>query len=126
MSGSAIFAIVVIGLIVVALAFFLIRIVLALHQVIDTLGKVVFGVRAVAYRTEPITPVVTDINRNLCAVAGALEAEVAKANDPARVSVMSPEPHPPAVAESPAPPPLPPEDKPPTATGIYRSLRRPS
>lgn len=83
MPAVGIYAIVVSGLIVAALAFYLIRVVIILHHVTDTLGKVTFGVRAIAHRVEPVGPVVTDINTNLLAVAGALEALVEKLNEPA-------------------------------------------
>ena len=48
-----------------------------LNHVNDTLGKVTFGVRAIAHQTEPVTEIVTAINNDLGAVAGALEALVA-------------------------------------------------
>lgn len=76
-------AIVSIGLAVVlsaALAFYLVRVVLILHRAVDTLGKVTFGVRAIAHRAEPITPVLTDVNANLAAVADALEGLVSPAD----------------------------------------------
>ncbi|GAC1534311.1 MAG: hypothetical protein NVS3B12_14890 [Acidimicrobiales bacterium] len=75
----AIVSLVITAVIVAALAFYLIRVVLILRHATDTLGKVTFGVRAIALRTEPIGPVLTDVNANLGAVAGALEGIVAKA-----------------------------------------------
>ncbi|MGI8937565.1 MAG: hypothetical protein ACR2JF_04990 [Iamia sp.] len=59
-----------------AIAFYLVRVVLILRDAVDTLGKVTFGVRAIAHRTEPITPVLADVNANLTAVAEALEGLV--------------------------------------------------
>jgi uncharacterized protein YoxC len=64
-------------LLVAALAFYLTWVVLILRRITDTLGKVTFGVRAIAHRTEPITPLVTALNADLEAVAGALEDLVA-------------------------------------------------
>ncbi len=79
MPAAAIVTLVLTGLLVAALAFYLTWVVLILRRVVDTLGKVTFGVRAIAHRTEPIKPVVDDINANLTAVAEALEGLVAKA-----------------------------------------------
>lgn len=73
MSAAAIAAIVVTGVLVVALAGYLAWVVLILRHLTDTLGKVVFGVRAIAYRVEPVGPVVAEVNSNLAAVADALE-----------------------------------------------------
>ncbi len=76
MSAAAIVSLVLVAVLVVALAAYLIWVVLILRHVVDTLGKVTFGVRAIAHRTEPVGPVVTEINTNLIAVAGALEGLV--------------------------------------------------
>ncbi len=76
MSAAAIAALVVVGVLVVALAFFLLWVVVILHRLTDTLGKVLFGVRAIAYRVEPVGPVVGELNGDLTAVADALEALV--------------------------------------------------
>lgn len=85
MSLAALVSLVIVGLLVAALAFYLIWVVLILRRVTDTLGKVTFGVRAIAHRTEPIGAVVEDVNANLGAVAAALEdlAEKAAADQPA-------------------------------------------
>ncbi|MBA2575205.1 MAG: hypothetical protein H0V05_00940 [Euzebyaceae bacterium] len=82
MPAAAVVTLVLTGLLVAALAFYLIWVVVILQGLTDTLGKVTFGVRAIAHRTEPITPIVTDVNANLTAVADALEALVAKATAP--------------------------------------------
>lgn len=79
MSAQAIFLSVVVTLIVAALAFYLVRVVLLLWEVGDTLGKVTFGVRAIAWRTRPIGSVVAGVNARLDAVAGALEGLAVKA-----------------------------------------------
>jgi hypothetical protein len=75
-SGSAIAAIVVTGVLIAALAFYLIWVVLILRRLTDTLGKVVFGVASIAHRVRPVGGLVGDINGNLGAVADALETLV--------------------------------------------------
>lgn len=77
MSAAAIAALVVTGVLIAALAFYLLWVVVILRRLVDTLGKVTFGVAAIAHRVQPIGPVVEDINGNLGAVAGALEELVA-------------------------------------------------
>ncbi|MEO5839032.1 MAG: hypothetical protein ABIQ73_10870 [Acidimicrobiales bacterium] len=79
MSVVAIVTLVLTGLLVAALAAYLIAVIRILHHVLDTLGKVTFGVRAIAHRTAPVGPVVANINANLTAVADALEGLVAQA-----------------------------------------------
>jgi len=73
-SAAAVAALVVSGVLVAALAAYLIWVVLILRHLTDTLGKVVFGVAAIAHRVEPVGGLVTGINGNLGAVADALEA----------------------------------------------------
>ncbi len=73
MSAAAIAALVVIAVLVAALAFYLIWVVLILRRLTDTLGKVTFGVRAIAHRVAPVEGVVAEINGDLVAVADALE-----------------------------------------------------
>lgn len=73
MSVAAIAAIVVTGVLVLALAFYLIWVVLILRRLVDTLGKVTFGVAAIALRVAPVRGVVDEVNADLTAVAGALE-----------------------------------------------------
>lgn len=73
MPVAAIATIVIALVIAVALAYYLLRVVLILRRAVDTLGKITFGVRAIAHRAEPIDPVLADVNANLGAVAGALE-----------------------------------------------------
>ncbi len=78
----AIVSLVIVFLLVAALAFYLIWVVLILRHAVDTLGKVTFGVRAIAHRTEPVGPVLADVNANLTAVAAALEGLVASVSEP--------------------------------------------
>jgi uncharacterized protein YoxC len=62
-----------VAVLVVVLAVYLIAIAARLRKVSHTLGLVTFGVRAIEKQTEPIGPVVGDINEALEGVAGALE-----------------------------------------------------
>lgn len=73
MSTAAIAAIIVTGVLVAALAFYLLWVVKILRHLVDTLGKVVFGVGSIAYRVEPVKPLVDEINGDLTAVAETLE-----------------------------------------------------
>lgn len=70
------------ALVVGVLAVYLIAIAGTLRKVSSTLGLVTFGVRAIETQTEPIGPVVRDINTVLEQVADALD-EVAKPKAPA-------------------------------------------
>ncbi len=83
MSIAAIVSLILVGLLVAALAFYLIWVVVILHRAVDTLGKVTFGVRAIAHRTEPLDELLSDVNANLTAVAGALEQLVTDVSTPA-------------------------------------------
>jgi len=75
-SAAAIAALVVTGVLVAALAFYLTWVVVILRRLTDTLGKVVFGVASIAHRVEPVEQIVGEINGDLVGVAGALEALV--------------------------------------------------
>lgn len=79
MPAPAIFTLIIVAVLVLALAFYLARVVLILNHVNDQLGKITFGVRAIENQTLPIGELVTDLNGNLTAVAGALEDLVATA-----------------------------------------------
>lgn len=74
----AVVTLALVALLIAALAFYLTWVVLILRRLTDTLGKVTFGVRAIAHRTAPLEPVLSDVNVNLEAVAGALEDLVAE------------------------------------------------
>lgn len=88
MSAAAIAAIVVTAVLVVALAFYLLWVVVILRRLTDTLGKVVFGVDSIAHRVEPVEQLVGEINGDLIGVADALEA-LADDLNPARVQRAS-------------------------------------
>lgn len=74
MSAAAIAALVVTGVLIAALAFYLLWVVVILRRLTDTLGKVQFGVASIAHRVEPVGQVVDEINGDLIGVADALEA----------------------------------------------------
>lgn len=74
MSAAAITTIVVTGVLVAALAFYLLWVVVILRHLTDTLGKVVFGVASIAHRVEPVQSLVGEINTDLIGVADAVEA----------------------------------------------------
>ena len=71
-----------VAIVVVVLALYLIAIAAKLRKVSTTLGLITFGVRAIEKQTEPIGPVVGDINDALEQVAAALD-EVSKPRTPA-------------------------------------------
>ena len=61
-----------VGVLVLVLASYLIAIAATLRTVARTLGLVTFGVRAIEKQTEPLGPVLKEINAGLEQVAGLL------------------------------------------------------
>ncbi len=82
MPAAGIVTLIGVALTVGALAFYLIRIALALKEVNFTLGTVIAGVRAIELATRPITPVLTSIATDLLATQKALEDLLAKKSAP--------------------------------------------
>lgn len=78
MSAAVIVTLVLVGVLIAALALYLIRVAWMLRTVIDTLGKVTFGVRAIAHRTEPIEELVSGIHHDVTAMEQALAALLEK------------------------------------------------
>lgn len=76
MPAVAIVSIVLFIVLLLAVAAYLIRVIQILGHVNDQLGKITFGVRAIAHQTEPINDLTASMNSNLGAVAGALGALV--------------------------------------------------
>jgi hypothetical protein len=76
-------------LLVAVLAIYLLLIARTLRNVSRTLGLVTFGVRAIEKQTEPIGPVLRDINAALGGVAEALETAGDRPQQP-RVSAVPP------------------------------------
>lgn len=85
MPAAGIVTVVIALVIAAALAYYLIRVVIVLRAVNDSLGKVTFGVRAIAYRTEPLGELLTPIKADLEEVADTLEGVAAslEADSPA-------------------------------------------
>jgi uncharacterized protein YoxC len=84
MPAAAIVTLIITAAVILALVYYLLQVIRVLNHVNDTLGKVTFGVRAIAHQTEPVGQIVGAINSDLGAVAGALEALVASASAPAQ------------------------------------------
>jgi hypothetical protein len=74
MPVAGLITLVAVALTVVALAYFLIHIILLLRETSFHLGTVVAGLRAIAHQTGPVGPIVADINQDLSEVKQALEA----------------------------------------------------
>lgn len=55
-----------------AVASYLVRVIMVLNHVNDQLGKITFGVRAIAHQTTPIEELTDSMNANLGAISGAL------------------------------------------------------
>lgn len=82
MPAAAIVTLILTGILVIALVLYLVRILLILRHANDQLGKITFGVRAIAHQTKPINEVTSSMNANLGAVAGALDQLVADLTQP--------------------------------------------
>jgi hypothetical protein len=78
MPASGIVLIVIVVLIVLALVYFLMSTILALRQITNGLDDVIAGVSEIVAKTEPVEPVVADINANLDAAVSALEGLLVK------------------------------------------------
>ena len=87
MPTAAIVTLAITAVIVLALAWYLIQVVRVLTHVNDQLGKITFGVRAIAHRTLAVASLVGHIETDLDDVAGALEALLARAAQRAEVAV---------------------------------------
>ena len=86
MPAAAIVSITLFAVLILAIAAYLIRVIFILRHVNDQLGKITFGVRAIAHQTTPINELTESMNANLSAVAGALGAlvdDVSNVNEPA-------------------------------------------
>jgi hypothetical protein len=72
----AIVTIIIALVICLALAYYLIQVILILRSVNDSLGKITFGVRAIAHRTAPLGELLTPVKSDLEDVADAIEGVV--------------------------------------------------
>ena len=78
---------IVIGLVIAAaLAYYLTRVVIVLRSVNDSLGKITFGVRAIAHRTAPLGELLTPVKTDLEAVADTLEGVAASLAEESQAS----------------------------------------
>ncbi len=68
----AIVMVVLFVVLLLAVAAYLVRVIQVLAHVNDQLGKITFGVRAIAHQTKPVNELTESMNANLGAVAGAL------------------------------------------------------
>ncbi|HVM36707.1 MAG TPA: hypothetical protein VM784_15385 [Actinomycetota bacterium] len=81
MELAAIVTLIGVALTVIALAVYLVTVAAILKHVNFTLGTIVAGLRSIANQTEPLDVVVSEINKDLADVRGALEGLVAQATD---------------------------------------------
>jgi hypothetical protein len=77
MPAAAVVSIIIGLVIALAVAFYLLRVVLILRAVNDSLGKITFGVRAIAHRTAPLGELLTPTKDDLEEIADALEGVAA-------------------------------------------------
>ena len=77
MPAAGIVSIVLAIVIALAVAWYLVRVVLILRGVNDSLGKITFGVRAIAHQTAPLGELLTPIKSDLEAIADTLDAVAA-------------------------------------------------
>ncbi len=78
MQPVAVVTLIGVALTVLVLAAYLLTVAWILYKVSFTLGTVVAGLRAIANQTEPLKPVIDEINADLAGVQGALEGLLAK------------------------------------------------
>jgi len=81
MSVAATVTVVIALVISLALASYLLRVVVVLRSVNDSLGRITFGVRAIAHRTAPLGELLTPVKVDLEAVADTLESVAAGLSD---------------------------------------------
>ena len=86
MPAAAVVTIVIALVIAAALAYYLTRVVIVLRAVNDSLGKITFGVRAIAHRTAPLGDLLTPVKTDLEAVADTLEGVAASLAEEAQAS----------------------------------------
>ena len=82
MTLLAVLTLVAVGLIVAALAAYLLIILVQLRRILFTLGTVNVGLRAIARRVQPLEPILAEINADLAGVRGALTQVLARHQAP--------------------------------------------
>lgn len=86
MPAAAVVSIILFTVLILAIAGYLVRVIFVLRHVNDQLGKITFGVRAIAHQTKPINDLTESMTANLGAVSGALGdlvADVSAVDEPA-------------------------------------------
>lgn len=86
MPAAAVVSIILFTILILAIAGYLVRVILVLRHVNDQLGKITFGVRAIAHQTKPINDLTESMTANLGAVSSALGdlvTDVSKVDEPA-------------------------------------------
>jgi uncharacterized protein YoxC len=86
MPAAAVVSIILFTVLILAIAAYLVRVIMVLRHVNDQLGKITFGVRAIAHQTKPINELTESMEANLGAISGALGdlvADVSKVEEPA-------------------------------------------
>ena len=86
MPVAAVVTIVIALVIAAALAYYLTRVVIVLRAVNDSLGRITFGVRAIAHRTEPLGELLTPVKTDLEAVADTLDSVAASLAEASQAS----------------------------------------
>ena len=86
MPAAAVVTIVIALVIAAALAYYLTRVVIVLRAVNDSLGRITFGVRAIAHRTEPLGELLTPVKTDLEAVADTLDGVAASLAEASQAS----------------------------------------
>ncbi|CAN5196917.1 hypothetical protein BH20ACT24_BH20ACT24_12540 [soil metagenome] len=82
MSTLVLLTFVAAGLLVAALAIYLITVILILRNVRQTAGLILFGVRAIADQAAPVAPIVGEINADLTGVRDGLAGILGAAGKP--------------------------------------------
>ncbi len=86
MPAAAIVSIILFAVLILAIAAYLVKVILVLRHVNDQLGKITFGVRAIAHQTKPVNELTESMGANLGAISGALGdlvTDVSKVDEPA-------------------------------------------
>jgi hypothetical protein len=78
MPAPGVLLLITVVLIVLALVYFLVSTIFALKQIADGLDETITAVGEIIAKTEPVAPVVDDINANLDAAVSALEGLLVK------------------------------------------------
>lgn len=82
MTLLAVLTLVAVGLIVAALAAYLLVILVQLRRILFTLGTVNVGLRAIARRVQPLESILAEVNADLAGVRGALVQVLAQHQAP--------------------------------------------